>query len=235
MNRNIFYIIFLIFISCLFLQGKPFEKNEGHDIFNPNDSSFSSWKEELTNSFGVPEPAINLAINGYYALKTEKLLTNDSILTIIDFSSPSTEHRFFVLDLKNCKVIKNSLVAHGMNSGVNVAESFSNNRHSNKSSLGLFLTAETYEGKHGYSLRLDGMNEGINDNARKRAIVIHGADYVSESFIEKNGRIGRSFGCPALSLDEVTEIIDLIKNGSCLFIYHPSVIPISKEDLEKLP
>ena len=122
-----------------------------------------------------------------------------------------------------------------MNTGVNIAESFSNNRHSNKSSLGLYITGETYEGKHGYSMRLDGMSEGLNDNARKRAIVIHGADYVSEDFIQKNHRIGRSFGCPAVPMDEVTEIIDLIKGGSCLYIYHPSLIPISQKDLEKLP
>lgn len=137
--------------------------------------------------------------------------------------------------MKNQKIVKISLVAHGKNSGVNIAKSFSNKRHSRKSSLGLYITSETYEGKHGYSLRLDGMSTGLNDNARKRAIVIHGADYVSESFIEKNDRLGRSFGCPALTENEVEEIINLIKEGSCLFIYHPSLIPISQSDLEKLP
>lgn len=235
MNRNIYYIILLIFISSLFLQGNTFHKSYTKQDVNLNDSCFSTWKMKLSDSFGIPEPAINMAFNGYFTLKSEKLLKNDTILTIIDFSSPSTEQRFFILDLKNCKIVKNTLVAHGMNSGVNTAESFSNNRHSNKSSLGLFLTQETYEGKHGYSLRLDGMNKGINDNARKRAIVIHGADYVSEKFIETNGRIGRSFGCPALPLSEINEIIDIIKDGSCLFIYHPSIIPISQEDLGKLP
>jgi len=101
--------------------------------------------------------------------------------------------------------------------------------------LGLYVTAETYEGKHGYSLRLDGMSKDLNDNARKRAIVIHGANYVSEDFIQRNGRLGRSFGCPALPMDESKHIIDLIKNGTCLFIYHPSLIPISQAALEKLP
>ena len=200
-----------------------------------NDSSYTVWKERLTDSYGIPAPAINLALNGYFALKSKKLLQNDSLLTIIDFSSPSTERRLFVLDLKNQKIVKNTLVAHGKNSGVNIAESFSNKRHSRKSSLGLYLTNETYFGKHGYSLRLDGMSNGLNDQARKRAIVIHGANYVSDSFIENNGRIGRSFGCPALPNNEAEEIINLIKDGSCLFIYHPSLIPISQSDLEKLP
>ncbi|PLX12000.1 MAG: hypothetical protein C0597_14190, partial [Marinilabiliales bacterium] len=158
---------------------------------------------------------MNMAMNAYNALKSQNLLKNDSLITIIDFNSPSTHQRFFVLDIKNQKVIKNTFVAHGMQSGVNIAETFSNRRHSNKSSLGLYITRETYEGKHGYSLRLDGMIEGLNDNARKRAIVIHGADYVSKEFISKHGRLGRSFGCPAVPMDEVTEIIDLIKEGSC--------------------
>jgi hypothetical protein len=213
------------------------QKNENFwpENVNINDSSYTSWKEQLTDSCGIPSPAINLALNGYFALKSKNILQNDTLLTIIDFSSPSTKRRLFVLDLKNQKIVKISLVAHGKNSGVNIAESFSNKRHSRKSSLGLYLTNETYFGKHGYSLRLDGMSNGLNDQARKRAIVIHGADYVSESFIEKNGRIGRSFGCPALPNKEAEEIINLIKGGSCLFIYHPSLIPISQSDLEKLP
>lgn len=210
-------------------------ENSLREIVNINDSSYFSWKKSLTDSYGIPSPAVNLAFNGYFALKSKNLLQNDSLLTIIDFSSPSTEKRLFVLDLKNNKIVKISLVAHGMNSGVNIAESFSNEPNSKQSSLGLFITSETYNGKHGYSLRLDGMSNGLNDHARDRAIVIHGANYVSESFIEKNDRIGRSFGCPALPDYEVVEIINLIKDGSCLFIYHQSLIPISQTDLEKLP
>lgn len=232
MNRN---IIYLLIVTFFILNVKGLSINYSTNYSNPNDTIYETWKENLTNTYGIPLPAVNMAFNGYYILKSKNLLKNDSILTIIDFSIPSTEQRFFVLDLKNLKVIKNSLVAHGMNSGENKAESFSNNRHSNQSSLGLFLTQETYEGKHGYSLRLDGMSRGLNDNARKRAIVIHGADYVSEDFIKENDRIGRSFGCPALPINLVEEIIDLIKEGSCLYIYHPSLIPISQEDLERLP
>ena len=141
----------------------------------------------------------------------------------------------FIIDIKNEQIIKATYVAHGMNTGVNIAESFSNKWLSSKSSLGLYLTQETYEGKHGYSLRLQGLSKDLNDNAYNRAIVIHGADYVSKDFIQRNGRLGRSYGCPAVPMDEVNEVIDLIKNGTCLYIYHPSLISISQSALEKLP
>jgi hypothetical protein len=148
-----------------------------------------------------------------------KELQNKKIITVIDFSKPSTQERFFVIDLENKLVLYKSLVAHGRNSGENVAESFSNDSKSLKSCLGFFVTAETYTGKHGYSLRLDGLEPGINDNARQRTIVIHGADYVSKSFARQYGRLGRSWGCPVLPLESSKEIIDKISKGSCLFIY----------------
>ena len=233
MNRYILILIFLF--SGFFIQGTSFYESTEHVYVSINDTSFSTWKEDLTQLHGIPEPAIHLALNSYFSLVEENLLKNDSLITIIDFSKASTEKRLFILDLKNKKIVKKTLVAHGMRSGLNIAEEFSNKRHSNKSSLGLYITNETYSGKHGYSLRLDGKSVGLNNNARKRAIVIHGANYVSEKFIKRNDRIGRSFGCPAVSEDESEEIINLIKEGSCLFIYHPSIIPISQSDLEKLP
>ncbi len=235
MNRNILFILILFLISGIYLYGKSYKDQTIHEEIIIQDTALLDWEEKMADSCGIPLPAMNIAMNGYYALKSKDLLKNDSLLTIIDFSSPSVDQRFFIVDLKNKKIIKNTWVAHGMKSGANTAEYFSNRKHSNKSSLGLYITNETYEGKHGYSLRLDGMNKGLNDNARKRAIVVHGADYVSNEFIAKQGRIGRSFGCPAVPMNEVTEIIDLIKNGSCLFIYHPSMLPITQEDLEKLP
>lgn len=146
-------------------------------------------------------------------------LKNKKIITIIDFSKPSVQERFFVIDLDNKQVLYKTLVAHGKNSGENDAESFSNDSKSLKSCLGFFLTAETYIGKHGYSLRLDGLEPGINDNARNRTIVIHGADYVSKVFANQHGRLGRSWGCPALPINFSKEIIDKISNGSCLFIF----------------
>jgi hypothetical protein len=157
-------------------------------------------------------------------------LQNKKIITIIDFSQPSVQDRFFVIDLQNKLVLFKTLVAHGKNSGENMAESFSNDSKSLKSCLGFFVTAETYTGKHGYSLRLDGMEPGINDNARTRTIVIHGADYVSTDFANQHGRLGRSWGCPALPINRSKEIIDKISEGSCLFIYgkDPEYLRVSK-------
>jgi len=144
---------------------------------------------------------------------------NEDIVTIIDFSKPSTEKRLFILDLKNQQVLYHTFVAHGKNTGSNMATKFSNNKGSNQSSLGLYCTGESYRGKHGYSLRLDGLENGFNDNARSRAVVMHSASYVSESFIKRHGRLGRSWGCPAVPIEYSKEIIDLIKGGSCLYIY----------------
>jgi len=156
-----------------------------------------------------------------YALESldEMEYSNEDIVTIIDFSKPSTEKRLFILDLKKQQLLYYTFVAHGKNTGVNMATKFSNNKGSNQSSLGLFRTGESYQGKHGYSLRLDGLEKGFNDNARSRAVVMHSASYVSEDFIERHGRLGRSWGCPAVPVEFSKEIIDLIKGGSCLYIY----------------
>lgn len=132
---------------------------------------------------------------------------------------PSTEKRLWVIDVETGEILFNDFVSHGKNSGELYATSFSNLNSSYKSSLGFYQTAETYTGKHGYSLRLDGLESGINDNARNRAIVIHGAGYANPDFIEKTGRLGRSLGCPALPEDSAKALIDLIKEKSCLFIY----------------
>jgi hypothetical protein len=175
--------------------------------------------------------AFKIAFSGFIKLQDKKLLNNDSLLTIIDYSLPSTQERFFIIDLKNLKVLKESLVAHGKSTGELCSENFSNNIQSHQSSLGFFITEDTYKGKHGYSLRLKGVEKNINDNAEDRSIVIHGADYVSKSYIEKYGRIGRSFGCPALPVDQNEQIIDLIKNNSCLFIYYPTIEYLNKSKL----
>jgi hypothetical protein len=164
----------------------------------------------------IPYKIFNAAILGYWQIENIK---KKNIITIIDFSKPSTENRFLVIDLLNKKILYNCFVAHGKNSGENYAKSFSNNSESLMSSLGFYLTAETYSGENGYSLRLDGLEKGINDRARAREIVIHGASYVSEEFITRYGRLGRSWGCPALPVEVSKAIIDLISGGSCLFIY----------------
>jgi len=142
-----------------------------------------------------------------------------SILTIIDYSKPSTQRRLFVIDVKRQKLLYHTWVSHGRNSGELDAERFSNQLNSRQSSLGVFRTAETYLGKHGYSLRLDGLSRGKNCNARKRAIVVHGAAYASPTHLRKFDKLGRSWGCPALPKEQARAIIDTIKGGSVIYAH----------------
>ncbi len=233
MSRIYLLSLPLVFLSVFLRMGFT-DSSPLTDIHVVNESRTISWQDMLVDSVGISAPAIRLAFEGYQMMKQQNQLNNDSLIAIIDFSKPSIEKRFYLLDLRNQRVVKNTLVAHGKNSGMLTAESFSNTIHSNQSSLGLYITQNTYQGKHGYSLRIQGMSKGLNDNAMKRAVVIHGADYVSKSFIERNGRLGRSYGCPALPIDDTQEVIDLIKNGACLFIYHPSLLSKSPADFERL-
>jgi hypothetical protein len=174
------------------------------------------------NNFQLPElKTFSEALKGFYILK-EKGVIHKDILTLIDFSLSSNSKRLWVIDLATNTVLFQSLVAHGKNTGEEFASSFSNNNSSYKSSLGFYATGEIYQGKHGASLRLDGLERGYNDNARQRGVVMHGADYVSESFIRDHKRLGRSQGCPAVPVELTNEIIQLIKDKSCLYIYHPS-------------
>lgn len=142
-------------------------------------------------------------------------------LTVVDYSLPSTQRRLWVLDVRTGEVVLEELVAHGKNSGGNRVSTLSNVLGSKQSSLGLFRTDETYVGKHGYSLRLSGLEEGWNDRARERAIVIHGADYVGPEIAAGYGRLGRSWGCPAVRPAVTRRLIDRIKNGGALFVYYP--------------
>jgi hypothetical protein len=158
---------------------------------------------------------------GYDHIRSERNLANENIITLIDFRKPSTEKRLWLIDLKNNKVISQSLVAHGRNSGELYARAFSNKMNSHQSSLGFYVTGSTYIGKHGLSLKLHGLENNINDQSESRAIVVHGANYVSNAYAKKYGRIGRSYGCPALPLDNYEELIKKIADGSCLFIYYP--------------
>lgn len=142
-------------------------------------------------------------------------------LTVIDYSKPSSERRLWVFDLKSRELIYEELVAHGQGSGANMATHFSNENETHQTSLGLFKTDTTYVGRNGYSLRLDGLDKGINDRARERAIVMHGAPYVSPEFVKKTGRLGRSWGCPAISADVAKQMIDRVKGGGLIFAYYP--------------
>jgi hypothetical protein len=150
---------------------------------------------------------------------TEICAPRKDILTICDYSKPACDKRFYVIDLVNRKLLYRTLVAHGKNSGELYCNRFSNRPKSLQSSPGFFLTAESYSGRQGYSLRLDGMEPGINDMARARAIVVHGAEYVAQHYVDDFGYIGHSFGCLAVPLNVNQKIIDLIKGGSCLYIH----------------
>jgi len=173
--------------------------------------------------FGNDEPdskVLGLAIKAYNTAAKQGLIDNAGILTIIDYSLPSTSNRLFVIDLDhNNKVLFSTLVAHGKGSGENFATHFSNSARTLTSSLGVFLTENTYSGKHGYSLKIKGLENGFNDRAESRTIVIHPAEYVSKGTIRTLGRLGRSWGCPALEPEVSKPIIDTIKNGSLIFAY----------------
>jgi L,D-transpeptidase catalytic domain len=177
---------------------------------------------------GLSRQAYAYAKQGFEKLLQEGRLLNDAVISIIDFSLPSNKKRLFVIDLRNYKILHNTLVAHGRNSGREMATSFSNQNESYKSSPGFYITKETYEGKNGYSLKLEGLEYGINNKAFERGIVIHGAQYVSDDFVNAQGYIGRSQGCPALPVQANRPVINTIKNGSCLFVYHPSYVSRSQ-------
>ena len=189
--------------------------------------SFSAGTRSVYDSLklslaGLSKSAYDNAKKGLDKLIEQGKLRNSSIISIVDFSLPSSKKRLFVIDLKNYKVLYNTWVAHGRNSGREMAESFSNQESSFKSSPGFYVTGNTYRGSHGYSLKLEGLERGINDKAYERAIVMHGAEYVNPALVATQGFIGRSLGCPAVPVKMATPIINTIKNGSCLFIYNPS-------------
>lgn len=171
---------------------------------------------------GLQEEAFELAYEGYYKLLEQGRMLKKDVLTIADFSKPSSEKRLFVINMEEGKILFQTLVAHGRKSGLIYATEFSNKPESNKSSLGFYLTMQPYYGGKGYALRLQGLEKGINDNAFERAIVLHGSDYVTSQFANSNGYLGRSLGCPAVPTKQTKAIINSIKNGSLLFIYHPT-------------
>lgn len=162
------------------------------------------------------------AMIGFLNLQQQHSLNDSQVITIIDYSLPSTKERFWVIDLKAKKLLFHELVAHGRNSGNLYASSFSNELNSNSTSLGFYITGETYKGKFGRALRLDGQELGINNRARERGVVMHGADYVSKAIAEA-GRLGRSLGCPALAWDNKDKIIDAIMDNTVMFINGPDL------------
>jgi hypothetical protein len=172
-------------------------------------------------SNGMKPEVFETALRGFTKLSHEGKIARQDKITIVDFSQPSNQKRFYVIDLDTKQLLFHSFVSHGKGSGELWAKSFSNTPSSYRSSPGFYVTQETYNGGHGYSLRLDGLENGINDNARNRAIVMHGAPYANESSIDALGFLGRSQGCPALPLSIYKPVISTIKDGTCLFIYTP--------------
>ena len=213
MRKVILCCLFLFFLCFSGPIGGNNEKEESPTPVAIDEGQ--SLYEQMNLGELIGFDAFKLAYAGYKKLNKN----NNSLLTLIDFTQPSTKKRMYVLDLAKKKILFVSYVSHGRNSGENYATSFSNKDGSHKSSLGFYLTAGTYNGGNGYSLRLDGLEKGINDKAMQRAIVMHGADYCSEKVIQSTGRLGRSFGCPALPREVTKPIIDTLKGGSLLFIY----------------
>lgn len=216
--------VIFIFRFCLFLGliSLPFLLNSrSSGLMKEGLSEKINWlaKHESVKRSGLPEQALAQALSGLQRRDISSLLTSTHILTIVDFTRSSNTERLFVLDLLSGEIICQSLVAHGKGSGEEYATRFSNRAGSFQSSTGFYVTGETYEGQHGYSMYLKGMDRGINDAAGERAIVFHAADYVSRDFIAGHGRLGRSQGCFALPPEQNRELIDRIKGGSCVFAY----------------
>lgn len=226
----LFFVVFLMSFTGIPSKKNSFKISSNTEI-NSVSKNVSVYSQLDANSFALPNfDCFNLALDGFYLLK-EKGLVQKNILTLVDFSLSSNSKRLWVIDLDKKIVLFQTLVAHGRNTGEEFANQFSNQAESFKSSIGFYATGEIYDGKHGLSLKLDGLEKGLNDKARERAVVIHGADYVSESFIKQNKRLGRSQGCPAIPVEMNAKIINVIKDKSCLFIYHPSK---SQEIISKL-
>lgn len=217
MQRLILFILFLFLPYTLFIGVRPPADVVAlpHATLPNKTEVYATLYRSMQLEGAVNWKAFLQAVEGYYKIENRRR----DVLTLIDFSRPSTDKRLFVFDMKQRKVLFSSVVSHGRNSGDTYATSFSNEYGSYKSSLGFYLTESTYQGKNGYSLILNGLEGGINDRARERAIVMHGAAYADPSVLAGGGRLGRSLGCPAVPQKLSRPIIDAIKGGSVMYIY----------------
>jgi hypothetical protein len=211
------YLLYLIFFLV------PVLNKAGTEIFHPvNEIKSDIYSNLNLADYGLSKEVFQLALRGYTKLEVAGKLENPGILTIVDFSQSSKNKRMYIIDFKENKLLFNTLVAHGRNTGEEYAKSFSNELGTLKSSLGFYVTQNPVIGsKVGLSLIIQGVEKGFNDNAVSRQIVMHGANYVSEEFIKKTGRLGRSYGCPSVPTDLIKPVITTIEKGSCLFIYNP--------------
>ncbi len=191
--------------------------------FYEKEVAFDAHLQDIYSDAGLKKKGLSFDIfrNAYVGFQNFKYknLASKSILTVVDFTKNSREKRMWVIDLNKRKVLYNTLVAHGRNTGNLTADKFSNQPNSYMSSVGFYLTDATYFGKHGLSLRLAGMDDKYNSNAMARAIVVHGADYATEDFVKQHGRLGRSLGCPALPQEVSKEVIEIIKNQTVMYIH----------------
>ena len=205
------------------------------DFDNPvpvTDEVLSLYTALNLSEKGLTSDVFKLALKGYRKLESDGKLPHADILTIVDFSQSSKKKRLYVIDLVKKAILFNTYVAHGRNTGDEYAKRFSNESGSYQSSLGFYLTREEIVGSGvGLSLILDGLEKGFNDNALKREIIMHGAEYATENFIRKTGRLGRSFGCPSLPPDLIKPVVETIKEGTCFFIYQQNQQYISHSRL----
>lgn len=222
-------VVLLMIVMCASSFFVQVVKGEENSKITSNRTNTYQKADNIYNriDFGKETPlsreVFRKAYTGYLNLKDAgKLNPEQSLISICDFSLSANEERLWVIDLDRSKVLFHCLVAHGQGTGEEYAEQFSNRENSHQSSLGFYVTADTYEGDNGYSLKLNGMDAGYNDAAFNRAIVMHGAEYVSESYIRANKRLGRSWGCPAVPVALTKPIINTIKNRTCLYIYYPN-------------
>jgi len=224
MKKYLFYLI--IFLT-------PVLNRAGSEMpYQVSDIKSDIYSELNLSEYGLSNEVFQLALTGYNKLEAEGRLENPGIITIVDFSQSSKNKRMYVIDFLNHKLLFNTLVAHGKNTGEEYAKNFSNKLGTLKSSLGFYVTKNHVMGATvGLSLIIQGMEKGFNDNAISRQIIMHGADYATEDFIRMNGRLGRSYGCPSLPPDLIKPVIETIENGSCLFIYYPDSDYLHKSSL----
>lgn len=246
--KGIYSVLGIVYMVTTSFYLSPRKMNVNNEISTKKIETLNNAKSEKTTStvsssealyksitfeegHELNEEVFFKALTGFENLKKAGLLNQDAhLLTVCDFSMSSNTKRLWVIDTEEKKVLFNSLVAHGKNTGEEFATNFSNTNSSLQSSLGFYITDATYNGDNGYSLKLLGMDKGFNDAAYKRAIVMHGADYVSEEFAATHKRIGRSWGCPAVPRDLTQPIINTIKGRNCLFIYYPDQNYLSKSE-----
>lgn len=232
MKKSYFLTLIIVLFS---INTKSFASGEENE--SSKTQLLSDYSERIYKEIGILETELPLAtfqkaMVGYYNMQGQ--LKNKDIITIMDFDQSSRKKRFFVVDLKNKRMLFQSIVAHGKNSGFDIPNKFSNTYSSLQSSLGFYKTAETYFGHFGYALRLDGIEKGFNSNARGRGIVMHGAKYVNEAFGKTQGRMGRSYGCPALPYGVHKKVIDTIKGGSMLYIHKNQESYLTKSKLQNI-